>query len=201
MAEELGLSPKFLAPYVVDKQGDKYIANVPKVILEHLRSPDFTEDVNPMKQPQHAKLHLVLTNNSSKDENVTIDDLVEREFSSEKWTKKVKIHLASKGVYQANRASNEDDIEYSPFGRSDDKFTVKLDGLPEPFDKNDVMDLLYDCGCNYFDKVNIPRERDSDKLKPVAFIKFDRLRHAILFIENNPQIKIGQFILAPMLVP
>ncbi|EAY02972.1 hypothetical protein TVAG_337720 [Trichomonas vaginalis G3] len=194
------LSPKFLAPFVTDKIGDKYIAQVPKIILEHLNSPEFTVDLFPEKRPGYQKLHFIRTQSTAADEDQSIEALVQKEFSTDKWARQVKERLARRGVLSSVREREEDNTIYSAF-RADDKFTVKIDGLPEPFDKSDVVDLLHDCGCNYFEYINIPRDRETNENKPVAFVHFLHLRHAILFIENNPQIRIGRFILTPILVP
>lgn len=200
MAE--GIPEHILAPFVVGKEGNDYVANVPKVIFEHLSNPDFTEEVNPNKFPAHTKLHLIPYKAISKDEDLTIEKKVENEFGPKtNWDQRVKQVLANKGLIQTGKDRIEEQNTYGGPRYTDDKFTVKIDGLPEPYDRNQVMDLLRDLGCDYFDRVNVPREKDSDKPKPVAFVKFNHLRHAIKFIEDNTSIRIGIVLLSPQLVP
>jgi RNA recognition motif-containing protein len=85
-------------------------------------------------------------------------------------------------------------------GGTDDLFTVKVDNLPDGFQQSDLEDLLFRRGCNYFTKVVIPRNRETQVLQSLAFVKFTRLRYALKFYEDFQKTRARDRVLNTVLV-
>ena len=196
------LPPVIIAPFITDynKTTGTYTACIPTVIEENLNNPNLTEEVTPDKVPGHTKFNLIPTHAAGKDDELTVDKLIEREFGSSKWQESVNKVLMSKGLVQNAKDTAEDAPQYSKFGRDDNLFSVRIDNLPDNDGRDEIADIIRAAGCRYFDRVIVPYDEESGTYKRFGFVKFTRLRHALKFVEDYPSIRCGTMLLNVQLV-
>ena len=192
------LPQEILAPFVTgfDESTGEFIANIPKEIIEHLNSPHFCEPLNDNIMPGSTKFNLIPTHAGGKDAELSVDKLVEQQFSGPKWQEQVNKVLMEKGLVQNSRETNEDAPSFVRFGRDDDLYTVRVENLPDNEGRDDIADLLHEAGCHYFTKVIVPFDEETGTYRRTGFIKFQRLRWAIKFIQDYQSVKAGNMLLS-----
>jgi hypothetical protein len=191
------LPPTILAPWVrsIDLSSSQAHVVIPEIIHQRLLNPAFVEDRDDGMPATHTTFRLAPTHSTEVGVELTDEQLVEREFGNAIWQKKVQRAMEDKKLVQDKRGWT-DDQPTIPSARSsrDEYFSVRVDNLPEGFDPLQVEQLLRDYGCDYAAKVVIPRD-DNDQYKRFGFIKFERLRYALKFLEDCRRMKVQDMVL------
>ena len=194
MAEQLPLP--ILSPFIqnYDAKTHTLSISIPEAINKRLKNPEFTTNQFPDSVPNKVNLHLIPTSNVESGKEITTDDLIKKQFDSQSWQNQVQKAMAESGLIQDKTKWVDEPITtVNPFSYHDDLFTVRVDNLPEGVDRNKLEDFLIQNDCNYFIRVVVPR--DEVGFKRFGFVKFDRLRYALIFIENYQNKRFDNMIL------
>jgi hypothetical protein len=206
MVENLPLS--ILAPFIkpFDPTQTNVSVELPRGVQDRLNKPSFTQDVFPSARPSVGTLRLIATSHGDVNTVLTDDELVEREFSGQRWNQQVQGSLREGGLLQDRSKWVDASQSLVPLeGSSDGLFCVKVDNLPDEVWRDDLAQFLHDHDCRYFEKIVVPsdrREREEsgiDKSRRFAFVKFTRLRWALKFVEDYQKMTYGNFILTAVL--
>ena len=191
------LPQEILAPFVTDynPETDEFIAVIPKEIENHLNDPNYCESISE-NVPAVAHFNLIPTHAVGNDADISTEKLIEMQFSGPKWEDQVRKLLTDKGLVQNNKETNEDAPQFSRYGRDDNLYTVRVENLPDLQSKDELEDILYESGCHYFTKVILPYDEETQSYRRTAFIKFDKLRWALKFIQDYPSIRIKNMLLS-----
>jgi hypothetical protein len=195
MVEHLPLA--ILAPWIqaIDHEKSHARVVVPEAIRARLSRPEFTEDREDLSRPSRAVLHLAPTHSAEVGAELTDEQIVAREFGNATWQKRVQRAMEEKGLLQDKRAAIDDETAMvGPRLSRDDWFSVRVDNLPEGFEPYDVERVLQQYGCDYYSRVVIPHD-DDDCFKRFGFVKFERLRWALKFVEECAQMKVQNMVL------
>jgi hypothetical protein len=196
MVEQLPL--EILAPWVrtVDPAASVVHCAIPDVVQARLRKRSFTEERDDDRiAPGHAVFRLVPTHSAEVGAELTDEQLVEREFGNSNWQKRVQRAMEERRLVQDKRNWSEGQTTVANQRSSRDEFfSVRVDNLPEGFEPYLVELLLQDYGCNYYAKVVIPRD-ENEQYKRFGFIKFERLRYALKFLEDCRRMKVQNLVL------
>ena len=210
MVEEL--SPYILAPFIKEIDPDTYTAtlNVPEGIRARMQNPAFLVNAFPDRPTSvgtsRIQLNEVRTTNDS--EKVTIDELVEAEFGlkNREWSTRVDKAMKKRGFIQDQTGWIDEQVSNVAMRNSrDDLFTVRIDNLPEQMSQHMLADRLIMSGCDYFTKIVVPRDVDAPEIngqpvyKRFGFVKFDKLRYALKFLEDHRKIQVASMILTSTL--
>jgi hypothetical protein len=194
MVEQLPLA--ILAPWIVSaEQGSpEALVSIPRGIHDRLSQPLFTEDHDDRPRPHHL-LHLIPTHSTEIGAELTDEQLVDREFGNANWHERVRREMEEKKLVQDKSAwTNEQPTIYGPRGTRDDLFSVRIDNLPEGFEPWQVEALLVENKCEYWARVVIPRDDDGN-YKRFGFVKFERLRYALKFLEESQEMRAENMVL------
>ncbi|KAH0787174.1 hypothetical protein GPJ56_008888 [Histomonas meleagridis] len=195
MAEQLPLP--ILAPFIqkYDTKSHTLSVSIPNEINERLKNPEFTTNQFPDYVPAKVNLHLIPTSSVESGKEITIDDLIKKQFDNQSWQNQVQKAMAESGLIQDKTKWVDEQITtVNPFIYHDDLFTVRVDNLPDGVDKYKLEEFLKENGCNYFVRVIVPR--DEVGFKRFGFVKFDRLRYAIIFMEKYQHTRFGEMLLS-----
>ena len=192
------LDRSILAPFITkyDPATGKATVSMPREIAKRLESPAFTENLFPERgQPTPGRLQLIKKTVLSEETEYSIDDQIKKIFSpsNREWVSRKEKLMKERGFTQDESNWGAEDTHHMPDARqhSDSRlFTVKMDNLPDGMSQGELIDELHRHDCYYFAKVVVPRDRDSDKFKPWAFIKFERLRWAVMFLEDYQKLEV-----------
>ena len=197
MVENLPLS--ILAPFVKEynpETGEATIS-IPGEIKERLenRAGAYTENIAPERgPPAPGHLQLIKKTVISEETEYSIDDQIEKIFGpkNREWVSRKEKLMKERGFTQDD-SNWVEDTHGMPDARqhSDSRlFTVKMDNLPEGMTQSELMDELERNDCYYYSRVVVPRDRVTEAIRPWAFIKFERLRWAVMFLEEYQKLKV-----------
>jgi hypothetical protein len=175
-------SVRILAPWIQEIDQAKSTARVvvPAAIRARLSQPTYTDDREDSSRPNHATLHLAPTHSAEVGTELTDEQLVARGFGHATWEKRVQQAMEENGLIQDRRSIIDDQpLMAGSRGSRDDLCSVRIDNLPEVFEP-------------YF--VAIPRD-DEEHFKRFGFIKFDRLRYALKFLEDCKRMRVENMVL------
>lgn len=184
------------APFIksIDENTLEAKVILPAAVKARLENPNFNVEQNSY-EPARYQLHLIPTSVSSADTDATMDELVAKEFDNSKWQSKVQKAMANQGLIQTKANFVDDRQIISNYTNTrDDYFTVRIDNLPEGTGNHELTNLLLKEGCDYFVRVKVPRG-DDNEFKRFGFIKFERLRHALKFMEDHNKILVNNMVL------
>ena len=200
MVEELPLS--VLAPFIkgYDESSSELIFAIPQIVRDRLDNPNFTSEQS-QNPKSSSTLHLIPTTSSSSEKELTIDEQVKKRFDNQDWRQKVQKKMAEQGFIRDKSTYKDEPIVTINYRNArDDLFSVRIDNLPENFGSHELEDFLtFEQQCRYFTRIVVPRD-EHNKFKRFGFIKFDRLRYAIKFIEDYAHLKIKNMMLNVSLV-
>ena len=194
MAEQL--PHQILAPFIqnYDAKTHTLSVSIPYEINKRLKNPEFTTNQFPDSIPAKVNLHLIPTSNVESGKEVTVDDLIKKQFDNQSWQSQVQKAMAESGLIQDKTKWVDEPITtVNPYSYHDDLFTVRVDNLPEGVDRIQLEKFLIENDCKYFVRVVVPR--DETGFKRFGFVKFDRLRYALIFIEKYQRKKFENMIL------
>jgi hypothetical protein len=192
-----------LAPFVrrVDRETLQAEVSVPAALHERLSDWHFNDCQSIDAEPSHIAPILVRSHAADIGAELTDEQLIARRFETPAWRNEVNEATSSHPLIARRRGYGD---AHSPEvvlrGGTDDVFAVKVDNLLHGFQQSDLEDLLYRSGCNYFTKVLIPRNRETQVLQSLGFVKFTRLRYALKFYEDFQKTKARDRVLNTVLV-
>jgi RNA recognition motif-containing protein len=202
MVERLPLA--ILAPFMKQFNETQTEATVelPDGIRERLTKPGFTAELFPASRPPTSTLRLIRTMHGDVAAALNDEELVEREFSGARWQQQVQRSLREGGLLQDRSGWIDDSQQLVPLdGVPDGLFCVKVDNLPDGVWREQLARFLIDNNCNYFSKIVVPLDRrvlddeGIEKSRRFAFVKFERLRWALKFVEDFQKLRMENFIL------
>lgn len=202
MADLPHLSNYVLAPYIksIDENTLEATVHLPSAVEARLRNENFNRKIESNESSKREVIYLIPTHSNNEGEEVSIKDLVKKDFDNQAWRDEVEDAMKESGLIQ-NKTEWVDDRVIGPSYRNshDDDFTVRIDNLPDKCGPDSLKAVLFDRGCNYFSRVVVPSD-EQFKFKRFGFIKFKRLRYAIKFLEDYSKIMIDGMVLNVALV-
>lgn len=200
MAESIPHS--ILAPFIqnYDTENNTIRVSINQAINDRLSKPEFTTNIFPEITPLKYNLHLIPTTVNESGKEATVDELIKKNFENKTWKEQVHKAMIEDGLEQDTTKWIDEPITTVNQNKfRDDMFTVRIDNLPEGTDKEILEKVLNNNGCDYFSKVVVPRD-EQGALKRLGFIKFERLRYALKFLEDCPKIMVQSMILSTSLI-
>lgn len=201
------LPPYILAPFItdIDPETKEATLKVPNGIRDRLMKKAFTENVFPDRTPGSAKMHLHEVNASQDGDNVTMEELIETEFGlkNREWNARKDKAMKQRGFIQDQTGWVDDQVSNTAIraARDDNLFTVRVDNLPENMSQAILSKEILNAGCNYFTKIVVPRDLETNEPKRFGFVKFERLRYALKFLEDyHKAIKVSGMVINSTLV-
>lgn len=190
--EVKGLDPKILAPFIKEVNPDTYEAKLelPAGLCDRQKNPAFLEhaftDGRPTSVGQ-AKMQLREVDTSDEVETKTMEKRLEERFEmNHEWHARVEKAMKHHGFIQDQTGwVDEQTSNTATRTARDDLFTVRVDNLPEQMNQMKLTRLLEDAGCSYFAKVIVPRDMETGECKRFGFVKFEKLRWALKFLEDH----------------
>ena len=191
------LPQEILAPFVTDYDAsiDEFVVSMPEEVIKHLSNPNYCDPLNDIS-PGETQFNLIPTHAVGKDADLSTEKLIEMQFSGPKWEDQVNKLLMDKGLVQNSRETNDDAPQFTRYGRDDNLYTVRVENLPDLQSREELQDILAENGCHYFTKVILPFDDETQTYRRTAFIKFEKLRWAIKFIQDFPSIRIKNMLLS-----
>lgn len=208
MADLPHLSNYVLAPYIksIDENTLEATVHLPSAVEARLRNENFNRKIESNESSKREVIYLIPTHSNNEGEEVSIKDLVKKDFDNQAWRDEVEDAMKESGLIQNKTEWVDDRVITTNYRNSHDGFfTVRIDNLPEGYGSIELTNILLDKGCEYFDHVVVPKEDQTGQLKQIrfkrfGFIKFNRLRYAIKFLEDYNKIMEDGMVLNVALV-
>jgi len=172
------------APFVkqIDLDNRKVSVHIPNPIIERLNNTSFTSDKMNERETSRGKLKLLSTQSITEDTDVSIEEQIKKKFESSEWKNLVEKTIKDGKTPAKKREENNNSLSTRRISR-DDFFTVRLGDLDKNEGNRDIERLIIDHGCFYFDRCVVPRDEEGN-FKQVCFVKFERLRDAVRFMDD-----------------
>jgi hypothetical protein len=199
MVEQLPLS--ILAPFIKSIDPETHTATVviSDRICKRLEDEEqcFTQNAMPESEPARTAVRLTPVGNVDISSDLSWEEMVARDFdSNQKWQMRVNTAMADSGLIQDRTGwVDEQAVNISIRSSRDDLFSVRVDNCPEGMSPGDLESLLYTNGCDYFTKVVIPHDDMLGTWKRFGFVKFQKLRYALKFVETCPRMTKNGMVL------
>lgn len=193
-----------LAPFIIDagEDGDIEI-ELREGVADRLRDGHFSTDFSSEATSDHHMISLIPSTVVDTERTLTIEEKVQREFGHPipkmEWAKSVNEQFAERRrtVRRQDASGGDQQASTRPY---DDLFTVKIDNLPDNTGPNDLRDLFHYEGTNYYKKVIVPYADDKVSYRRVAFIKFEYLRYALIFLEDYRSFRYKDMVCSSQLI-
>lgn len=202
MTERPPLSLYVLAPFIKDINEETLEATVhlPTAVDNRLRNENFNQKIDQSENTKREVIYIIPTHSNTEGEEVSIKELVKKEFDNQSWHDEVESTMKESGLIQDKTEWIDERISNANFRSShDDDFTVRIDNLPDKCGRDWLKKILLDEGCDYFSRVVVPSD-DQNNFKRFGFIKFKRLRYALKFLEDYNKIMVNGMVLNVALV-
>lgn len=202
MTERPPLSLYVLAPFIkeIDESSLEATVHLPAAVENRLRNENFNKKIDQNDIAKREVIYIIPTHSNTEGEEVSIKELVKKEFDNQSWHDEVEEAMKESGLIQDKTEWIDERITNASFRSShDDDFTVRIDNLPDGYGRDSLKNVLIQEGCQYFSRVVVPSD-EQNNFKRFGFIKFKRLRYALKFLEDYSKIKIGGMVLNVALV-
>lgn len=202
MTERPPISLYVLAPYIkdIDETSLEATVHLPVAADARLHNENFIKKIEQNDTAKREVIYIIPTHSNTEGEEVSIKELVKKEFDNQSWHDEVEEAMKESGLIQDKGEWIDERISNASYRSShDDDFTVRIDNLPEGYGRDALKSVLLDEGCNYFSRVVVPSD-EQHNFKRFGFIKFRRLRYALKFIEDYGKIMVDGMVLNVALV-
>lgn len=193
-----------IAPFIDNFDPEKRIlsGSIPKNAEDRLLSGKYSDEQMPDNTPSNMTLHLIPTNTTDSNTELSVDQLIERQFGTQQWQNQVQKAMTDTKLILNNAGWVDEPVSGVTSVRNtrdDNLFSLRVDNLPDGMGQIDLMQLLREYGCDYFTRVVVPRD-EQGTFKRFGFVKFERLRYALKCLEDCPKMKVDNMVINLALV-